>query len=315
MGAASFAALDSLGKVLDSVYAVMDSLYAVLDTLQSQDDWVATAGNQANMVANQLSLSGDHLTLDYDIERVEDSLNASLEYLRQGYDSAMIANAVWNTPQANHTAPATFGKYLDAEISGIGGGSGAYSVTLKALDSALGLTIPGASLAIRNLTQTTLLGVGRTDSDGCAGFNLDAGSYVAVATAAGYVFLPHDTITITGPGADTVFGVKFDPGNPGTASLCRVYGFLYDLSGYPIETAAISAGLPSGVRRSGAMVVSPFAVSTETDSSGYFYLDLIPSDLLQPEDSPYEITISTTDGNVLRRRLDVPDQTSWQLLW
>ena len=42
-------------------------------------------------------------------------------------------------------------------------------------------------------------------------------------------------------------------------------------------------------------------LSTLTDSAGYFYLDLIPSDSLTPSGQLYEFTISRSDGTVLRR--------------
>ncbi len=230
-------------------------------------------------------------------------------------DSASIARWVWNTPQSNHTVAGTFGKFLDAEISGIGSGTGAYSFTLVTYDSATSQVIPQVGVAVRNLAQTALLASGRTDNDGTVAFNLDADSYLVVAAASGYDFAPSDTIEVTGAGTDTLFGSRFAPGNPSLTGLCRVYGFLYNISGIPEPEALVTAQLPSGVVRFSSVIVSPFSVSTTTDSNGYFFFDLIPSDSLIPAGTPYEFTISRTDGTILRQRLTVPDTTQWRLTW
>lgn len=52
----------------------------------------------------------------------------SLEAIRDnqaGADTAAIADAVWDEAQSGHTTAGTFGKYLDTEVSGVGGGSAA----------------------------------------------------------------------------------------------------------------------------------------------------------------------------------------------
>jgi len=230
-------------------------------------------------------------------------------------DSTSIARWVWNTPQTNHTTGGSFGKYLDTEVSGISGGSGAYSFTLVTFDTSTSQVIPQAGLAVRNVSQTSLIAAGRTNSGGKATFNLDADSFVVVATAPGYNFDAYDTIVVSGTGSDTIFGDQFDPGSPSSPGLCRVYGFLYDIKGEPEEGASVTAHLPSGVARFSVVIISPYSVSTTTDNNGYFYLDLIPSDSLIPPGIKYEFTISRTDGTILRQRLTVPDTTIWRLTW
>jgi len=230
-------------------------------------------------------------------------------------DSTSMARWVWNAPQINHTTSGSFGKYLDTEVSGISGGAGAYSFTVVTFDSSVSQTVPQAALAVRNVSQTSLIATGRTGNEGTAMFNLDADSFVVVATAPGYSFDAYDTIVVSGTGSDTIFGDQFDPGSPSAPQLCRVYGFLYDITGQPEEGASVTACLPSGVVQYVVVVVSPYSVSTTTDSSGYFYLDLIPSDSLIPPGTKYEFTISRTDGTILRQRLTVPDSTQWRLTW
>ena len=230
-------------------------------------------------------------------------------------DSTSIANWVWNTPQANHTTSGSFGKYLETEVSGICGGAGAYSFTLVPFDSSVSQVIPQATLAVRNASQTSLMATGKTGSDGTATFNLNADTFVTVAVASGYTFDAYDTIVVSGAGADTIFGDQFDPGAPASPALCRVYGYLYGVNGLPEDGASVAAYLPTGVVQFSSGIVSPFSVSTTTDSTGYFYLDLIPSDSLIPPGDRYEFSISRTDGTILRQRLAVPDTTLWRLVW
>jgi len=232
-----------------------------------------------------------------------------------GNDSAMTAAWVWNTPQSNHTIPGSFGKYLDAEISSISAGSGAYSFTVQTYDPSVGMAIPYALIGMRNLDQSSLVATGKSDVAGRATFNLDAGSYLAVTTASGYIFDSFDTVVVSGAGVDTVFCDQFDPGAPSFPVLCRVYGHLFTADGTPEEDAAVSAWLPSGVARFGIAVISPSPVNSTSDSTGYFYLDLVPSDSLTPAGTKYEFSISRRDGTILRQRLSVPDSTSWRLTW
>ncbi len=232
-----------------------------------------------------------------------------------GSDSAMTAAWVWNTPQSNHTSSGSFGKYLDTEVSGIASGSGAYSYTIQTYDSSVGQAIPYAQIGVRNIDQSALIAVGKADVMGRATMNLDADSFVVVTTASSYVFGSYDTVVVSGAGVDTVFCDQFDPGTPSFPALCRVYGHLFSADGQPEEDAAISAWLPSGVVRFGFAVISPSPVNTTSDSTGYFYLDLVPSGSLAPSDTKYEFSISRRDGTILRQRLAVPDSTSWRLTW
>jgi|GEM_PF-1542562 len=231
-----------------------------------------------------------------------------------GLDSADLANAVWNAPALNHDSPGTFGDYLDTKVSGLGTGGGAYAIILTAVDTLSGQTVPGVRVAIRNPEQTSLIAVGRTDASGTSRFNLDLGEFLVVADAPGYLFAPYDSLSVNGPVAEEIKGRRFDPGLPASPSLCRVYGFVYGVTGLPERGAVVSAGLPKGVSRTSDLIVSPSAVTVSTDSSGYFFLDLIPSSMLEGE-SRYELTITRTDGAILRKRFAVPSQASWLMDW
>ncbi len=243
------------------------------------------------------------------------SFGLLLQKAVHGGDSTSIARWVWNTPQSNHSGDGTFGRYLDVEVSSLAAGSGAWSFTVVARDTASNQAVPNAIVSIRNTEQTTLVAVGTTNTYGRAWFNLNSGNYLAIVITPGYNFPAYDTISVSGAGADTVRGYQFNPGAPASPSLCRMYGYLYGVNGVPEPSATIAASLPQGVQRTGTLLVSPFAVSTVSDSAGYFFLDLIPTDSLQPSGSRYEISISRPDGTILRKRVIIPPQANWRLTW
>lgn len=194
-------------------------------------------------------------------------------------------------------------------------GAGIYAYKITVIDSASNVPVPAVSAYMRNLDQTVLIATGRSNNDGELLFNLDVGSYFLIANASGYVFNAFDTIVVTGAGEDSLFGYTFDPGQPSQPNLCRAYAYIYDINGNPEPHATITASLPGGVARSGQLIVSPFKVSTVSDSLGYFYLDLIPSDSLSPSGQQYEITIAKKDGTIMRQRITIPPTTSWQISW
>lgn len=230
-------------------------------------------------------------------------------------DSTSIARWVWNTPQSGHTTSGSFGKYLDTEVSGISGGTGAYSFTLVTWDTAADQAVSGVSMQVRGVNQSSLVATGSTNSNGEVAFNLDADSFVVVASSPGYMFDAYDTLAVIGTGTDTVMGYQFDVGTPTNPGLCRVYDWVYNLAGEPETGVSVTASLPDGVVKCDGYVISPFAVSTTTDTFGLFILDLLPSEILDPSDTRYEITIMRSDGTVLRQRVTVPDSTYWKLTW
>jgi hypothetical protein len=231
-------------------------------------------------------------------------------------DGAGAGNADIKAPEfADMIANRILEDSLHYQGSGGGYGEGPISYQILAYDSTIQQVIPGVSIAIRNLGQDALMALNSTGSDGRASFNLPADSLLAVAFSPGYIFETYDTLVVSTNGSDTLFGYCFDSGTPATPELCRVYGFLYDISGNPENSAVVTAWLPSGVSRSDNSIISPFKVTALSDTTGYFYLDLIPNGVLVPDSSKYEITITRTDGTILRQRVVVPDSPSWLLTW
>lgn len=230
-------------------------------------------------------------------------------------DMAAIADSVWDESKANHNLSGSFGDYLDTPISAVGPGNGAYSISLTIFDSANSQVVPNVKLSVYSLAMNALLAVGTSNSNGSLAFNLDSGSYITSATAPGYIFPAYDTLLVSGVAADTLSGYRFDPGTPPSGDQCRVYGFIYGVDGRAIEGIRVSAQLIGGVVRRGTTIVSPYKYSAETDSTGYFYLDVIPSSDLNPSGTKYLITATYPAGTVLKKRVEVPDNSSWQLSW
>ena len=294
--------LDSLSDVSDSVASLSQEIARLHDSLAAIPDSMPMPGSDKAVLS---SLTADSVLTD----------SAHYQGGAASLDSAQLAGWIWNTPQNNHIVNGTFGSYLDASISRISSGAGVYAITVCAQDSATSSPIPYTSLAIRSLDQASLIAVSQTDASGCAPFSLDADSFVVIARNHGYTFAGCDTIVVTGPDNVTITGYHFDPGTPDSPFLCRVYGHLLAIDGSAIESASIVASLPAGVTRSNQLVISPLKITTTTDSTGYFALDLLPSASLIPDDSEYEITITLPGGTILRRRFEVPNTAAWQLTW
>jgi len=281
---------------------------------------VARNNSLALLTPGQLDFQIVSRELSDQLELIEDSVLVKggaidTNFTERGADSSLVAGWVWNTPQSGHTSAGTFGKYLDSEISGIGSSSGLYSYTIRLYDTSSSQVVPGARTVVRNLPQTALIATGTSDTYGELSFNLDADSFVVIASSPGYIFEAYDTLVVTGAGVDTILCAGFEPGAPAFPAFCRVWGYLFKANGQAESGVEVSAHIPSGVTTFSNGIITPTMVSAATDSSGYFFLDLLPSSSLGSDGAEYEITISRQDGTILRQRLDVPDSTSWQLQW
>jgi hypothetical protein len=198
-----------------------------------------------------------------------------------------------------------------------GSGSGAYACTLFVFESTSQAAIQGVFLRALNATETATAAIGETDSNGKQIFSLDAASYHLLPYLTGYSFgsLPQ-AVTVTAAGVnDTIWGSRFDPGSPPSASLCRVYGYVQSLGAGGLEEVTVTARITKTPLQYNGVVVSPYGVSTGTDSTGYWYLDLIPNGDLQPDDTKYDFTFYYSSGTILRKQVVVPDSASYWLRW
>jgi hypothetical protein len=195
-------------------------------------------------------------------------------------------------------------------------GSGAKTYTIYIADTTGGDTVLTPHVIVSAYSLSGVLQAGMsTDSYGKVVYSTDLDSLMVVASRRNF-FADPDTIGVIETGqVDTLFGYHGTVPSSGSPDLCRLYGFLYDVSGNPDTGAAVAAWLPGGVCLSDSTIISPFKVEGSSDSTGYFYLDLIPSVKLVPDTTRYEITIRRSDGTILRERVIVPDEESWLLAW
>ncbi len=256
-----------------------------------------TAGSMASM-ASQTSASGLDSSV---IQRVNNR----------------IVDSIWNAEQISYTNPGSFGYLLDRRISSLSlpSGSGVFPVTIVALDTVIAQVVPSARLAVYNDDYSALIASGAGDANGRAQFNLDAGSYKLTGFAPGYSFIPESEIIITGSQTDTLRGASFDPGQPLLPSMCRVYGFFYSFDGQPISGVTVTAELSGGASRFNSAIISPYQRSAVSDSLGYFYFDLLPSDDFSPHTRKYVVSAASPDGTILKKTVTVPDAASWLLEW
>ena len=229
----------------------------------------------------------------------------------QGAASGLTPADIWAF-QGDRTVS---GGYVDSnktEQGGIAGGD--KNVRFYTIDTcSTADTLDGVFITVQN-SSGVVNAVLATDADGAAEAVVPDGTWLILASKNGYCF-PDTAYDIDSNDTVAVLGYRVSIPPPPTTNTCRVFGYLYDINSQPEVGATVTAFLPSGVARSNGMIVSPFSKSSVSDSTGYFYIDLIPSDSLMPSGTRYEITVSRRDGTILRQRMGIPAVSQWQLDW
>jgi hypothetical protein len=201
-----------------------------------------------------------------------------------------------------------------AAVSTQGGGTEPETLFVFASDTT---ALEGVSVTVRNMAQTATKVPGkRTDSSGRVILELDPDSFVVALYANNYTQGDLDTIAVnSGGGTDTLWINMFDPGNPADPDLCRVYGWVYDITGDPLEGVSVTAEIPPEYHpvKYSDIIITPFRKSVETDSLGYWQIDLFPNSLLSAPDSKYLFAVEYPSGVIFRSTVEVPDSVSWQL--
>ncbi len=196
-------------------------------------------------------------------------------------------------------------------------GPGAIPVYLYCLDAQDSTSIQGVKLSVKLAADYTPKHRTISAGDGWAAMTLEEYDHLVYATANGYTFaVPACTLVVFGDSLrDTIWAIPFDPGEPGSPELCRVHGWVYDVSGSELSDARITARLLGEPARFENVIVSPYEKSTSTDSSGYWFLDLLPSVCLTPDTTVYEFTVRHSGEAILRKKIAVPDTSGWRLSW
>ena len=196
-------------------------------------------------------------------------------------------------------------------------GPGPTPVRILVLNAADTSSIENVHLTVKLAGNQTKKHETMTGHDGWSVMTLNLTAYDIYATANNYIFsTPALNFTVAGDSVrDTIWAQPFDPGAPDEPDLCRVYGWVYDLTGRPVEQATVTARLSVAPVRYQNVVISPYERTALSDSTGYWFLDVFPSSVLNPNSSRYEFTVHYTDGAIVRRKVSVPDSTVWLLGW
>ncbi len=194
-----------------------------------------------------------------------------------------------------------------------GSGTGANQVTINTFQVPDSIPVIGAQVQVLNQDQSTTTGLLNSNPSGQAVFALDNGIYKLRMYKSGWIFTVPESIIVSGNVADTFYASIFNPGNPPSANLCRVYGWIKDLKGQPLAGAVVEAKIGTIPLRYQTVLISPYYKTTSTDSDGYWYLDLYPNSILTPSNTQYDFSIYIPYGTILRIKTTVPEQSSWEL--
>ena len=196
-----------------------------------------------------------------------------------------------------------------------GAGSGVNSVVVRCKSLSDSSAITSTKIQVLDSTEITTFGLLTSDSQGRGFFALDEGVYCVRLQRSGWQFTLPETLIVDGDEDTTYYAEAFDPGLPPQASLCRVYGWVYDINDQPMAGTKIEAGIRTVPLRYQNVVISPYYKSMLTDNDGFWYMDLYPNLSLNPSDTKYVFHILSPSGTILRIETEVPDQTNWELTW
>ena len=210
-----------------------------------------------------------------------------------------IANHVWSWSTRTLTS---------------GTGTGANQVTLTIKDAADSVTtLNGVQVQVLNQAQTSTEGLLTSNSLGQAIFSLNDATYKVRLFKPGYVFAVPESVIVAGATSKTFYGSAFNPGTPPSPALCRVFGYVKDINNLPVVGAKIEALIKTVPLRYQLVSISPYYKTTTTDANGYWFLDLYPNTILNPNNTKYLFTVTVTSGAILKLETIVPNQSSWEL--
>jgi hypothetical protein len=292
-------------------------IYRVYVRAKMGGAWRGAATFSYQVIDDQLDAFFGKLSADGD--SIKDTLAAILHAGDPvAVDSGQLARAVWDDDViARSSRRIGWTDSTDVVNSVPSSGSGAFACTLQVVESESGTAVQGVLLRTMNVGESMTAATGVSNGDGTALFSLDAAEYHVYPYLTGYLFseLP-ETVNVTTSGAlDTLWCSRFDPGEPPAADLCRVYGFIHSLGAEGLTDVIVSASILTAPLMHDGVVISPYSVSTTTDSTGYWHLDVIPNTDLTPTGTTYDFTIYNESGTMLRKQVSVPDSTSFLFKW
>lgn len=183
-------------------------------------------------------------------------------------------------------------------------------VTIHVEDSGA-LPIPDVFVRITDAAGLITIGTGTTDASGDLELSLDDGDYQAVLRKAFVNFTVPEDFTVTADETFDFVGTDISPSAPTRPDTCVIFGVVIDDGGDPIEDADIFINEtdPDTFANTQKVVQNK---RTTSDVNGFWELEIIRSNQLDPVGNPYEVII-TAPSFTFKADIVVPDQDSAEL--
>lgn len=245
-------------------------------------------------------------------------------------DSGKDWTFYWPILSTATISDATIGKIVDSTDSILsdahgadswltgGAGSGDNDVRIYAIDtSGTDDSIMGVKITVK-----TIAGVfdaaQTTNSNGYRDFTLPTDSMKYLGSKAGYRWIT-DTINVTGDDTVDIYGYNIPLQASPDPNLCRVQGYVFVSGGKTERKITVTFTNDGGVYNScDSTAFIPEPVTTRTDTSGFFYADLIPSGCLLKSNGDslqYTINASLDDNTIKEKLIWVPQSDSLKVVW
>jgi len=196
-------------------------------------------------------------------------------------------------------------------------------ITIRVKNSSDNSPIVDCLVQIWNKAMTSCIYYKMTNSTGAMKFTFNNDTLLVRLHKNAWVFTVPETLFINGNEDTTYFGTLFNPGLPPSADLCRVYGYIGDITGVNDSNYTITFENEKKPLRYGTVIISPYSRSDRSDANGYWYLDLYPNSLLNPNNTRYKVSVKDLRNNkdVLFTGgspyiyITVPDLANWEMTW
>lgn len=203
---------DAAGDEWQDALVFINTAAQTLDTIDTNVDSVLTDTGTTipaqisglnDLSAADVNAEVDTALSDYDaptkgeLDAAQAAIQADIGGLNDP-SAADVADAVWDEARAGHTTAGTFGLYLDAQISGVGGavGPGSTAYTITVTDGANPLDGAEVWISTDAAGLNVIAGTLSTDAMGEATFMLDPGDYYVWVQLAGYNFTNPTAVTV-----------------------------------------------------------------------------------------------------------------------
>lgn len=305
--------INSLGTGLDVVVLAGATDNIIANNILSSDSTITDAGTRTRLHNNKpwaVESGGALATVDTVVDAIKvvsDKLATMLVASGENWQYTAAALALGSTsidpqdvrdammlaPSAGSAASGSIDDQLAdiaASIAGIGGGTGAFTVTIPVTDDA---SDPLDDIAV-TMQGSPVSNTRRTDTDGEVVFYRDADTWdIVVADQSGYVggewvatVGPTGVLTLVDGEGATVSAIVLEQISltpPTDPSVCRVYGWIKDHAGAAIDGAAVEYRIENPPATTGDGVTISGAdrwQAVATDANGQFEVDLVRSTLI-----------------------------------